>query len=88
MKEIWYRADADYTTTSDGTDEYFCIKVEDPTNEEQMQAADEQAISLAKEWAAAGKEFSDVGHVGMVLVQVMEVDGNEECFPEIRSVWR
>lgn len=89
MKEVWYRAFADYTPTNYGcgTDEFFCINVEDENDAAQMKAADEEAIKLAKEWAAQGDDFSDVGHVDMDLVEVTEVDGNEECFPEIRSVW-
>lgn len=89
MKEIWYRADASYTPINygGGTDEYFCIKVEDETDAEQMKAADEAAIRLAKEWASEGKDFSDVGHVDMDLTEVTEVDGDEECFPEKRLVW-
>jgi hypothetical protein len=89
MKEVWYRADYDYTPINygGGTDEFFCIKVEDENDAAQMKAADEEAIKLAKEWAAQGDDYADVGHVDMDLVEVTEVDGNEECFPEIRSVW-
>ena len=89
MKEVWYRATAYYTIDgqSDGMDEYFCVNVEDANNAEQMKAADEKAIKLAKEWAAQGDDFADVGHVDMDLVEVTEVDGEKECFPEIRSVW-
>lgn len=89
MKELWYRAIADYTIDgqSNGTDEYFCINVEDANNAEQMKAADDEAIRLAKEWADEGKDFSDAGHVALDLVEVCEVDGEQECFPEIRQVW-
>jgi len=89
MKEVWYRAFAFYTPTNygGGTDEFFCIVVEDENDAAQMKAADEEAIKLAKAWAAQGDDFADVGHVDMYLVEVTEVDGNEECFPEIRSVW-
>lgn len=89
MKEIWYRADADYTPVNycGGTDEFFCVKVEDENDTEQMKAADEEAINLAKEWAAAGDDFADVGHVSMDLIQVVEVDGDKECFPEVRTIW-
>lgn len=89
MKEVWYRAFADYTPANygGGTDEFFCIKVEDENDAAQMKAADEKAIKLAKEWAAQGHDFADVGHVDMDLVQVTEVDGNEECFPEVRTIW-
>ena len=89
MKEVWYRAFAEYTPTNygGGTDEFFCINVEDENDAAQMKAADEEAIKLAKEWAAQGEDFSDVGHVDMDLVEVTEVDGNKECFPEVRTVW-
>lgn len=89
MKEVWYRAFADYTPTNygGGTDEFFCIKVEDENDAAQMKAADEKAIKLAKEWAAQGCDFSDAGHVDMELVQVTEVDGDKECFPEVRTIW-
>lgn len=89
MKEIWYRADAEYTPVNycGGTDEYFCIKVEDETDAEQMKAADEEAVRRAKQWASEGEDFSDVGHVDMDLVQVVEVDADKECFPEKREVW-
>ena len=77
MKEVWYRAFAEYTPTNygGGTDEFFCINVEDENDAAQMKAADEEAIKLAKEWA------------DMDLVEVTEVDGNKECFPEVRTVW-
>lgn len=89
MKEIWYRAFGNYTPENycGGTDEYFCVKVEEPITEEKMKAADDEAIRQAKEWAANGDDFQDVGHVGIDLVSVDEVDGTQECFPEIRGVW-
>ena len=89
MKEVWYKAIAYYTIDgqSDGMDEYFCINVEDANNAEQMKAADEEAIRRAKEWAAQGEDFADVGHVDMDLVEVTEVDGDKECFPEVRTIW-
>ena len=41
MKEVWYRAFADYTPINygGGTDEFFCIKVEDENDAAQMKAA-------------------------------------------------
>lgn len=89
MKEVWYKAVAYYTIggSSDGMDEFFCINVEDANDAEQMKAADEEAIKLAKEWAAAGTDFQDAGHVALDLLEVTEVDGDNECFPEVRTVW-
>ena len=89
MKEIWYRADFDYVPENygGGTDEYHCIMVEEPITEEKMKEADEKAIAWAKDYAKDGEDFADVGHVEMDLVQVTEVDGDHECFPEIRTVW-
>ena len=48
---------------------------------------DKDAVKTAKEIARQGKYFADAGNVKMDLVQVCEVDGNKECFPEIRTVW-
>ena len=89
MKELWYKAYAYYKVDGreNGMDEYFCINVEDANNAEQMKAADEEAIRMAKEWADEGEDFSDIGHVALDLVEVCEVDGDKECFPEIRQVW-
>ena len=87
MKEIWYRADFDYVGLGDSTDEYHCIKVEEPVTEQKMKEADEKAIAWAKDYAKDGADFSDEGHVELDLVQVTEVDGDKECFPEIRTVW-
>ena len=89
MKEVWYRAIAYYTVDgqSNGTDESFCVNVGDENDAAQMKAADEEAIRMAKEWAAQGDDFPDVGHVALDLVEVTEVDGDKECFPEVRTVW-
>ena len=89
MKEVWYRADYDYTPTNygGGTNEYFCVCVNDETDAAQMKAADEEAIRRAKEWANEGEDFSDVGHVSFDLVEVVEVDGDKLCFPEVRTIW-
>lgn len=89
MKEIWYRADFDFVPENygGGTDEYHCIMVELPLDEEKMKKADQEAVAWAKDYAGDGEDFSDVGHVEMELVQLVEVDGESECFPELRTVW-
>ena len=86
MKEVWYRADFNYVPENygGGTDEYHCFMLDDSTTMEEL---DKKAIEWAKEWANEGEDFSDVGHVDMDLVQVTEVDGDKECFPEVRTVW-
>ena len=48
---------------------------------------DKDAVKTAKEIARQGKYFADAGNMKMDLVQVCEVDGDKECFPEIRTVW-
>jgi hypothetical protein len=89
MKQVWYRADYDYTPINygGGTDEYFCVEVNDETDSQQMKKADEEAIKMAKDYAADGLTFKDVGHVGLNLIEVCEVDGEQEAFPEIRTIW-
>lgn len=85
-KEIWYRADFDYVPVNygGGTDDYHCFILDDSTTMEEL---DKEAVEWAKEVAKDGHYFCDVGHVDMELIQVVEVDGEEECFPEIRYVW-
>ena len=85
-KEVWYRADFDFVPVNygGGTDDYMCQFLDDNTT---MKELDEKAIEWAKQRASEGEDFDDVGHVEMELVQVMEVDGEQECFPEIRTVW-
>lgn len=78
-----YRACAYYKVDGleDGMDEYFCIKRDDERE------ADNEAIRRAKEWASNGVDFQDIWQVSLDLVEVSEVDGEQECFPEIRQVW-
>ena len=85
-KEIWYRADFDYVPENygGGTQEYLCLTLDSTTTMEEL---DQEAIDWAKNLAEQGANFSDVGHVDMELVQLCEVDGTKECFPEIRTVW-
>lgn len=87
--EIWYRAFGNYTPENygGGTDEFFCIVVDEPITEQKRKETDNEAIRRAKEWAKDGDDFADVGHVDIDLISVDEVDGEQECFPEIRSVW-
>ena len=89
MEIVWYRADYDYTPINygGGTHEYFYVKVDNKTDAEQMKKADKEAVEMAKDYAADGRTFEDVGHLGLELIEVCEVDGEKECFPEIRSVW-
>lgn len=86
VKEIWYRADFNYVPENygGGTDDYMCQYLDENTTIEELDA---KAIEWAKQRASEGDDFSAVGHVNMELVQVMEVDGEQECFPEIRPVW-
>lgn len=85
-KEIWYRADFNYVPENygGGFQDYMCQFLEDGTT---MEKLDEKAIEWGKQRASEGEDFSDIGHVKMELVQVVEVDGEKECFPELRAVW-
>ena len=85
--EIWYRAFFDLVGTGDMVDECHCITITPPATDEKKAQADAKAIEWAKDYAKEGKEFSDAGHVDLDLVELNEVDGNSECFPEIRCVW-
>lgn len=84
-REIWYRADFDYVPVNygGGYSDYIYFYDDDCNKDE----VDKQAIEWAKQRASEGYEFSGVGHVEMELVQVFEVNGEEECFPEIRQIW-
>ena len=85
-KEIWYRADFVYVPENynGGTDDYMFQFLDENITMEELDA---NAIEWAKQRASEGQDFTDVGHVEMELIQVMEVDGEQECFPEIRCVW-
>lgn len=48
---------------------------------------DDEALRWAKDDEGRGVDFADIGHVEIELVQLYEVDGNKETFPEIRCVW-
>ena len=86
MKEIWYRADYDYVPENygGGDSEYFCLNLE---KGKAMKDLDKEAVKIAKEIAKDGKDFADVGHTKMDLVELYEVDGEQECFPDVRLVW-
>ena len=71
---------ADYDVVKDGKiinqiDEYF------------WDESDENVIESAKEFALNGVDYADVGHCDLSLVQVVEVDDSQECFPEKRIIW-
>lgn len=85
-KEIWYRADFDYVPENfgGGCDDYFQLHF---SGKKTLAMLDKDAVKTAKEIARQGKYFADAGNVKMDLVQVCEVDGDKECFPEIRTVW-
>ena len=85
-RDVWYRADFDYIPENygGGTTDYLCQYLDESTTIEEL---DDKAIEWAKQRASEGEDFSNIGHVRMELVQVMEVDGEKECFPDVRAVW-
>lgn len=85
-RDVWYRADFEYVPENygGGTDDYLCLFLDESTTIEELDA---KAIEWAKQRASEGQDFSDIGHVKMELVQIMEVDGDKECFPDVRAVW-
>lgn len=48
--------------------------------------SDEAAIEQAKELAANGSDYSDIGHVDLEVIQVCRVDPNKE-WDEVETVW-
>ena len=85
--DVWYRAYFDLVGTGDMTDECRCISIEPPVTDEKIAQADAEAIEWANDYAAEGAYFADDEHVELDLVELHEVDGNKECFPNIRCVW-
>ena len=47
--------------------------------------SDEQAIETAKELAAMGKDYADIGHVDLALLSVTEIDPDNG--DDVRTVW-
>jgi hypothetical protein len=73
---------ADYDVVEDGT--FF----DNASHEEYFWAeSDDEVIDIAHDYAMSGIDFSDIGHCELYLVQIMEVDDTDECFPETRIVW-
>jgi hypothetical protein len=85
--ELWYRADFDLVGIGEMTSEHHCITVEKPVTKERLQQADTEAIEWAKDLAKEGEYFADYGNVELELIELHEVDGSKECFPDIRCVW-
>ena len=78
MENKCYRADYDVIKDGknvDQRDEYFWCET------------DEEAVNIAKEDGSRGINYADIGHCELSLVQVVEVDDSQECFPEIRTIW-
>ena len=49
--------------------------------------SDEDAIREGKELAEKGIVFPDFGHCDLEIIQIVEVDDENECFPDKRVIW-
>lgn len=78
MATKWYRADFSPKDGNIGVDidsDYF------------ISDSDDRAIEVAKDTAARGVDFADIGHVDIELTQVFIVDDTQETFPEVEQIY-
>lgn len=77
-EEKWYYAS--YSAKDNEGEEFF------PDGDYFAADNDEQAIEHAKYLASEGQNYSDIGHVELVLVSVCRVDPEKE-WDEIETIW-
>lgn len=77
-KEKWYYAS--YSSKDNNGEELF------PDGDYFVADTDEQAIEHAKYLASMGQDYSDIGHVDLVLLSVCRVDPEEE-WEDVETIW-